>query len=119
MDKKYFFGNEISHYGLEHGYVDYGTLAKSFDCVLNNEIIKFDIDNWDIVSGYGFDYDEDEENNFEIYQYYIVSDSGASILQNYTDEILFYNENLDMYVWGVTHWGTAWDYVLTDIKIDW
>ena len=22
-----------------------------------------------------------------------------------------------MYVWGVTHWGTSWDYVLTDIEI--
>jgi hypothetical protein len=30
---------------------------------------------------------------------------------------VFYNEKLDIYVWGITHFGTAWDYVLTDIKI--
>jgi hypothetical protein len=23
-----------------------------------------------------------------------------------------------MYIWGVTHYGTSWDYVLTDIKIE-
>ena len=38
-------------------------------------------------------------------------------LRDYTDEIIYYHEDLDMYVWGVTHFGTAWDYVLTDIKL--
>lgn len=54
-------------------------------------------------------------NNAEIYQYYIVSSRGAEILEK-INEIVFYNEELDMYVWGVTHFGTSWDYVLTDIK---
>ena len=29
-----------------------------------------------------------------------------------------YLEELDMYIWCVTHWGTAWDYVLTDIPCE-
>ena len=33
---KYFYGNEISEYGQEHGYVDYATLAKAFDAVLGS-----------------------------------------------------------------------------------
>lgn len=33
----WFYGNKVSEYGEEHGYVDYSTLAKSFDCVLANE----------------------------------------------------------------------------------
>lgn len=41
---KYFFGNKISDYGLKNGYVDYGTLAKAFDAVLNNDIVKNTID---------------------------------------------------------------------------
>ena len=53
----------------------------------------------------------------DIFQYYIVSDNGAEILAE-AGEIVFYNEELDMYVWGVTHWGTSWDYVLTNIKIE-
>ena len=54
----------------------------------------------------------------EIFQYFIISDNGAEILKDYTNEIVFYNEALDMYVWGVTHWGTSWDYVLTDIRLN-
>ena len=54
----------------------------------------------------------------EIFQYFIISESGAEILKDYTDEIVFYNEELNMYVWGVTHWGTSWDYVLTDIPLN-
>lgn len=53
----------------------------------------------------------------EIFQWYIVSAAGAEILQE-ANEIVYYNEDLDLYIWGVTHFGTAWDYVLTDIKID-
>lgn len=166
---KYFYGNEISEYGQEHGYVDYRTLAKAFDAVLNNDIIPktMDIGYWEQESGFvdnteeiaeineqidSIMYDisemidadesfedskehldminkteelqekvdeleEEQENSYnaEIFQYYIVSDNGAEILKE-CNEIVYYNEELDMYVWGVTHWGTSWDYVLTDIK---
>lgn len=117
MKTNYFYGNKVSDYGIEHGYVDYRTLAKSFDAVLNNDIINktYDIGYWELVSG--CDYDEETESYTDIYQYYIVSDEGARILDD-CNEIVFYNEELNMYVWGVTHWGTSWDYVLTDIKIE-
>ena len=59
----------------------------------------------------GQDYDEETDSYTEIFQYYIVSDNGAEILQE-AEEIVYYNEELDMYVWGVTHWGTSWDYVM-------
>lgn len=62
--------------------------------------------------------EEEDSHNQEIFQYYIISDNGAEIIKQYTDDPLFYNEELDMYVWGVTHWGTSWDYVLTDIKLN-
>lgn len=111
---KFFYGNEISEYGQEHGYVDYRTLAKAFDAVLNNDIIKntMDIGYWECVSGN--EYDEETDEYAEIFQCYIVDGNGAEILEK-AGEIVFYNEALDMYVWGVTHWGTSWDYVLTDI----
>lgn len=150
---KYFYGNEISEYGQEHGYVDYATLAKSFDAVLNNEVMlkTYDIGYWEQESGFVdnseeieelnekiselmLDNDndehteeidelqerieelEEEQDDFpEIFQYYIVSDNGAEILKE-INEIVFYNDALDMYIWGVTHYGTSWSYVLTDIK---
>lgn len=150
---KYFYGHEISEYGQENGYVDYGTLAKAFDAVLNNDIIQktYEIGYWEQESGFIDNTEEIEELNEriselmldnendehtaeieelqakideleeeqdytdEIYQYYIVSDNGAEILKE-INEIVFYNDELDMYVWGVTHFGTSWSYVLTDIK---
>ena len=147
---EYFYGNKISEYGLEHGYVDYGTLAKAFDAVLNNGVMEktMDVGYWEQESGFvdnsakieslqemivelaeqedseeeiaeleeQIEELEDEQDYYhDIYQYYIVSDNGAEILKE-INEIVFYNEELDMYVWGVTHFGTSWSYVLTDIK---
>lgn len=160
---KYFYGNEISEYGQQNGYVDYATLAKAFDAVLNNNIIQntYEIGWWEQESGMVDNSEEIEElrekieeleeqlerfeqenqellydsvkNEIEeleeqieeleeeqdcmddIFQYYIVDDNGARILKE-INEIVFYNDALDMYVWGVTHFGTSWSYVLTDIK---
>ena len=113
-----FYGHKISEYGLQNGYIDYATLAKAFDAVLNNDIISKtqEIGYWECVNG--SEYDEETETYYDIFQYYIISESGYEILQQFTDEIIFYNEELDMYVWGVTHYGTSWDYVLTDIAIE-
>lgn len=64
--------------------------------------------------------EEEQEKlyNQEIFQYYIVSDQGAEMIKQYTEDPLFYNETLDMYVWGITHYGTAWSYVLTDVNLN-
>lgn len=165
---KYFYGNEISEYGLKNGYVDYRTLAKCGDMVLCNDITKLfynTIGNDYVepmqVNGYIDNSDEIEElqeklddlldlfkqeedpttkkeienqidqlqeeieelqdqqdNQQEIFQYYIIDDRLAQILQELTNEIIYYIESLDIYIWGITHWGTSWDYVLTDIKLD-
>lgn len=63
------------------------------------------------------EWNEDNDRYIDVFQYYIISEAGAEILKEWTDEIVWYNEELDLYVWGVTHYGTSWDYVLTDIKI--
>lgn len=170
---KYFYGNKISDYGLEHKRVDYGTLAKSFDAVLCNNITKLfysSINNEytepEQINGYidnseqieelqeqieeleekqidlihddkeeSTEYkelqeqidtlqeqieelEEEQDNQQEIYQYYIISDAGAELIKEYTNDPLYYIEYLDIYVWGVTHYGTSWDYVLTDIIIE-
>lgn len=115
VKRNYFMGNEVSKYGVENGYVDYLTLAKSFDHVLNNNIISKEVGYWEIESGTFYNEDDGYK---EIFQYYIISDTGAEILKDWTDELVFYNSELELYLWGVTHFGTGWDYVLTDIKIE-
>lgn len=116
---KYFCGNEISNYGKEHGFLDYDTFSRAFDHVLNNSIFELGQGigyGWELVNGLDFDYEEEEIiEEPEVFQWYIVSDSGAQIIQDYTNEILYYHDELDIYLWGVTHCGTGWDYVLTDI----
>lgn len=158
MEQKYYYGNAISEYGLENGRVDYRTLAKCFDAVLNNDIMSltYDIGYWEQVSGTIDNSEEIEEleekrdeleeenenspsqileneineindkiedlereqDDQEVFQWYIVDDWGARLLKE-INEIVYYNETLDMYLWGVTHYGTSWDYVLTSIAIDW
>ena len=122
-NKKYFYGHEVSSYGVEHNRVDYRTLAKCFDAVLCNDITKLffsTINNEytepELING--CDYDEENDYYYDIFQYFIISEYGAEILERFTDEIVYYIPVLDMYIWGVTHWGTSWDYVLTDIKIE-
>lgn len=103
------YGKEVSKYGLEHGYLDYSTLAEIVgDCILNNTVRAETMADWDVVSG---------EFDRTVFQDYIISELGATILHDLTDELVFYNEKLDLYIWSVTHFGTAWDYVLTDVKL--
>ena len=115
----YFYGNKISDYGIENGWVDYRTLAQSFNLVLNNDIMSktWELGYWEQESGFSSDEETGDYNDPEIFQYYIIDYNGAEILKE-ADEIVFYNEALGMYLWGVTHYGTSWDYVLTNIKIE-
>lgn len=115
----YWYGNEASEYAKEHGYLDYKTFASAFSHVLNNSIIeaaaKHDI-YFETVNG--SEYDEETGNYTDVFQYYIVPEWTIDEIFSDTDEIIYYCEELDIYLWGVTHCGTAWDYVLTDIKIN-
>ena len=153
-NSKYFYGNEISAYGLERGYLDYRTLAKAFDAVLVNDITRLFyvsvdgeynepeqingyIDNSDAIEELNDkiaetdddaeiaalqeqidDLEREQDEQQEIYQYYIVSENGAQILQYYTDDPVYYLPLLDCYIWGVTHYGTSWNYVLTNVKLN-
>lgn len=104
------YGVEVSKYGLENGYLDYHALAEILgDCILNNTVRAATMEDWEIFNG---------EFREMVFQDYIISEYGYEFLQEFTDELVFYNERLDMYIWAVTHFGTSWDYVLTDIKLE-
>ena len=99
----------VSKYGLENGYLDYHTLSKIVgDCILNNTVRDRTMMDWELING---------EFDSMVFQDYLISEKGYEFLSEYTDELVFYNENLDLYIWSITHFGTAWDYVLTDIKL--
>lgn len=110
-NKDYFMGNEISKYAREHGGVDYAALAASFEKVLAYNIMDYDPENWEKVNGR---IREDDE----YFQIYIISKEGAAILKRYTNELVMGNAQIELYVWCVTHWGTNWKYVITDIEVE-
>lgn len=158
--KDYFYGQKVSDYGMEHGFVDYRTLAGAVNHVMCNDIISQTWEafgEWEQESGWIDnsekieeleeqiealedliteesteeqdaettekieaireqieELEEEQDRQPEIFQFYITDAAGAEILEEF-GEIVFYNGRLDLYVWGVTHWGTAWDHVLTNI----
>jgi hypothetical protein len=110
------WGKEVSMYGLEHNRLDYRCLAQIVgDMILNNNIMSLYYDSFELENG--CDFDEETDTFAEIFQYYIINDAGAEFLKDNTDELVYYSHDLDMYLWGITHWGTGWDYVLTDIQL--
>lgn len=162
MTQKYYYGNPVSDYGMEHNRVDYSTFAKAFNHVYCDFEALQAASNYDFepVGGNDYYYELDgetytpeemetkkeeleahlqeleemedaseeivsvendleelqEEKYYDIFQYYIVPENAVEILEE-NNEIVLYSDTLNLYVWGVTHYGTAWSYVLTDIKI--
>lgn len=89
------------------------------DLVLNNDIMPALISSgfeFDIYCG--TDYDEEDENYLDVYQCYIINYRDAERLSEYTNELVYYCEPLDLYILGVTHFGTAWDGVPASWKDD-
>ena len=75
-------------------YADFARMAG--DMVLANEMAKRPLE---LVSGELLPWDE-------IFQWYIISD--PSFIMEHSDELVFYDDELDLYVLGVRHFGTAW-----------
>lgn len=103
------YGVKVSNYGMQNGYLDYRALRDIVgDCILNNNVRAATMEDWYIHSG---------EFEDVVFQDYIITERGAQLLEELTDELIFYNEKLDLYIWAITHFGTAWDYVLTNVKL--
>ena len=93
----------------------------SNDIVLCNDIIDIDesvLYNMDISQMCEYSEDEDGEQYPEIYQYYLcnLDDFQRNNLKA-RGVILSYSDMLDLDIICVDHWGTSWDYVLTDSEL--
>lgn len=106
--------NDLNSYEKEHNRLSYMNLFYKDDRLILCNNIAYDFEDLELVSG---DY-YDEENDYctDIYQYYIIDDDLAERLKD-INEIVYYHNRLDIYVLGVTHFGTSWDYILTDLKL--
>ena len=103
--------------------ISYYELARRVgEMILCNNISQVDENLYDNLENGGEqpeDWNEKEDGEYEmpeIYQFYLIDKSGADYLKRNTNEIIYYSELLDLWVWGITHFGTSWDGVFTELK---
>lgn len=85
--------------------------------ILNNSILP-ELSNkgfyFDVFCG--SDYDEETDSYSEIFQYFVIGSQDADRLAEYTNELVYYCEDLDLYILGVCHFGTPWNGVPANWK---
>ena len=131
--------DSMGEYEKEQGYASYRTIVERFigDIVLCNNIVEVDIsvlDNMQYDSEEKYynsngeeiteeEYYEDENayserNEPDIFQWYLcnVTEWEKDNLKE-IGIIMSYSDMLDCDVLCVDHYGTSWDYVLTDVKL--
>ena len=104
--------DSMGEYEKEKGYASYRTIIDRFidSIVLCNKIIEIDTSVYDNMVNY--------EKDDEIFQWYLCN------LNDYEEEwleeagiILSYSDLLECDLLCVDHYGTSWDYVLTNVKL--
>jgi len=103
--------------------VSYQELARRVgDMIMCNNITTIDENLYDNLENGELYYQEKDSNGEliddygkEIYQFYLINQNSADYLKRNTDEIIFYSDKLDLWVWGITHFGTSWSGVFTNV----
>lgn len=108
---RYINEKDLNTYERENERLSYKNLFYNDDSLILCNNIANNWEHLEQVSGF-----DSEDEYAEIYQYYIINDDLAKRLID-INEIVYYHNELDIYILGVTHWGTSWDYVLTDLKL--
>lgn len=110
----------LNAYEREHNKISYRRLIDK----VSNGIWLFNnapkLSNYDFEFEIGTDYDEENDDYVDIYQYYLIDINSYALekLQELDckDLIIAWSDTLEEYVLMVTHFGTGWDYILTDIE---
>lgn len=114
--KKFYISdeNELNSEEIRSGRVSYRRIIDRYihDLVLCNNIVEIE----EFLECQLYDTYE-EIDDFEIYQYYLCNLSEYEIeqLEDY-GILLAYSNKLGLDVLCVEHFGTSWDYVLTDVE---
>ena len=107
----------MGDYEKGQGFASYRTIIERYigDIVLCNNIVNIDES---VFANMKNGYNEETEEYEEIYQYYLCNISEweeKELLE--MGIILSYSDMLECDVLCVDHFGTSWDYVLTNVKI--
>ena len=112
MEYRWIKENELNDYEKENKRLSYANLFYNDDSLILCNNIAYDFEELEQVNGFN-----DNDDYEEIYQYFIIDDNLANRLINNTHEIIYYHNKLDIYILGVQHYGTSWNYILTDFKL--
>ena len=96
----------INEYNNELLIDDYD--VETFDDLTDDDIEK-------IIYNYGDDIINDLGLYPDVYQWYIVRECDVFLLKN--DYPIYYCDELDLYIVGITHLGMSWDMVYTDVEV--
>jgi hypothetical protein len=86
--------------------------------ILCNDIVEKDPS---VIDNARFAWDDEETGEMtDIYQWFLTDCSKDDVifLETWFGLLFTYSDLLDLYILCVDHYGTSWDYVLTDIKIE-
>lgn len=108
---RYIKNEDLNDYERNNKRLSYKNLFYNDDALILCNNIANDWEDLEQQNGF------DDEEYQDIYQYYIIDDETARRLIENTNEIIFYHNKLDIYILGVTHYGTGWSYVLTDFEL--
>ena len=111
---------DLNDYEKEHNRISYRRLIDR----ISNGIWLFnkamELSDYEVNYEVNSAYDEETDSYAEIYQQYLI-DISDYMIKNLNDikckdVIIAYSEKLEEYILLVDHYGTSWDYVLTDIE---
>lgn len=67
------------------------------------------------LDGAIYDYCIESLQDYEVYQYFIVSEYDVEhYLNKYLNYPIYYNEELNIYLLGITHYGISWSFFITE-----
>lgn len=96
----------INEYNNELLIDDYD--VETFDDLTDDDIEK-------IIYNYGDDIINDLGLYPDVYQWYIIRECDVFLLKN--DYPIYYCDELDLYIVGITHLGVSWDMVYTNVEV--
>lgn len=117
-NKKKIYFDDVSEMAKEENRLDYASMV---DWCTDGHMVGLNVPPWKMAEDWErqtADDDEEEEEDYEVFQLFIISDDAAQFFMQFTNELIYYSEELDMYILGVTHLGTAWSYVMTEWKLE-
>ena len=109
--------NAGMYWDMVSGFVDNSEKIEKLENEL--ETLKENEENADKITNLEdqiYDLQCEQDNPGEVFQWFVIDNLGVALCKE-AGEIVYYCEDIDTYIWGVTHLGTHWDYVLTNIPL--